>query len=60
MDGCKYRYDRYVDGRLMAQGTTISRANSEPEAREKAYALLRTDGATEDEINRTTFRLSEE
>lgn len=49
-----YKFDRYVGGRLMAEGARIEHAKTEAEAMEKARRLFAC-GAAPGEMKRTTF-----
>lgn len=49
-----WEFDRYVGGRLMAEGARIHHAESEAEALEKAKRLF-SKGAKPGEMERTRF-----
>lgn len=54
-----YEFDRYVDGKLMAEGVRIALARDLPEALAFARALCAHDART-GEMKRTTFVLARE
>jgi hypothetical protein len=54
-----YHFDRYIDGRLMAEGASITGASSEREAMEIAHAIFAVD-AESGEMERTEFVLQRE
>lgn len=49
-----YKFDRYIDGRLMAEGVCIYHASTEAEALEKARKMY-AGAAAPGEMKRTTF-----
>ena len=51
-----FEFDRYIDGKLMAEGCQINHAADLDEALEKAYAIYR-QGAKPGEIECTAFIL---